>query len=69
MFANVTLVAYTIAAVTLFTAGSTMAVTICPFEGLFAEEFLGSFFATLVLFAPSIALLGVISPFAIRVLM
>ncbi|MDP8972224.1 MAG: hypothetical protein M3N45_03410 [Actinomycetota bacterium] len=48
MLTNVTLVACVIAAVTLFAAGSTVAVSIHPFEDLFAGALLGSYFATLL---------------------
>jgi hypothetical protein len=68
MLANVALVAYAIATVTLFAPSSTVAVSIRPFEGLFAEAFLGSYFATSLLFAPSNTQLGAVSSFAIPVL-
>ncbi|MBA3471701.1 MAG: hypothetical protein H0T57_00485 [Rubrobacter sp.] len=68
MFANVALVASAIAAVTSFAAGPIMSVSIRPFEGLFTEAFLGSFFVTLLPLASSVTLLGMVSPFAIRVL-
>ena len=51
MFTNVAPVAYAVAAVTLLTAGSTVAVSIRSFESLFAEAFLGSYFANLLPFA------------------
>ncbi len=68
MLANVELVASAIAAVTPFAARPAMSVSIRPFEGLFTEAFLGSFFASLLPFALSVTLLGTVSPFAIRVL-
>ncbi|MBA3585060.1 MAG: hypothetical protein H0W36_11135 [Gemmatimonadetes bacterium] len=68
MLANVELVASAIAVVTPFATGPIMSAGIRPFEGLFTEAFLGSFFATLLPFASSVTLLGMVSPFAIRVL-
>ncbi len=68
MFANVALVASAIAAVTSFAVGPVVSASIRPFEGLFTEAFFGSFFATLLLFAPGVTLLAMVAPFAIRVL-
>ncbi|MBA3473223.1 MAG: hypothetical protein H0T57_08360 [Rubrobacter sp.] len=68
MLANVELVASAIAAAPPFAAGPVMSVSIRPFEGLFTEAFLGSFFTTLLLCAPGVTLLAMVAPFAIRVL-
>jgi hypothetical protein len=48
MLANVALVACAVAAVTLLAVGPTVAMSIRPFEGLFAGALLGSYFATLL---------------------
>ncbi len=67
MLANVALVVSVIAAVTPFAVSPVVLASVRPFEVLFTEAFLGSFFATLFLFASSVTLLGTVSPFAICV--
>lgn len=67
VLSNLTLLASAIVAATPFAAEPVMRLSIRAFESFSSGAYLGSFFSTLVLFAPSVILLGMVSPFAVRI--